>query len=154
MKSDKTLFVIPARGGSKRLPGKNIRPLAGKPLILYSVDTARQFVEDSDICITTDDVGIKGVVEEYGLKVPFIRPDYLATDTATSHDPLVHAVKFYQSQGIYYDGLLQPTSPLRRKEDLASMLDIYDSGDWQMVVSVIKPQKDILGTLCVENVVG
>ena len=134
-----TLFVITARGGSKGLPGKNIKDLCGKPLIAYSIDVARAFVDDEHICVSTDSEEIKRVVEEYGLSVPFIRPDYLATDTATSNDVLVHAVNFFKEQGIEYNKLvlLQPTSPLRSVEDVAASLVLYRD-DIDMVVSVTK----------------
>ena len=80
---DKILVVIPARGGSKGLPGKNIKPLCGKPLIEYSIDVARAITSDDNICVSTDDQKIIDVVEEYGLHVPFVRPAELASDTAS-----------------------------------------------------------------------
>ncbi len=134
-----TLFVITARGGSKGLPGKNIKNLCGKPLIAYSIDVARAFTSDENICVSTDSETIKKVVEEYGLKVPFIRPDYLATDTATSNDVLVHAVNFFKEQGKRYKKLclLQPTSPLRTVEDVEGAMNLYRD-DIDMVVSVMK----------------
>lgn len=135
-----TLFVITARGGSKGLPGKNIKDLCGKPLIAYSIDVARAFTDDENICVSTDSEEIKQVVEEYGLNVPFLRPDYLATDTATSNDVLVHAVNFYKEHyGKEYKKLclLQPTSPLRAVEDVEGAMALYrDNID--MVVSVMK----------------
>jgi N-acylneuraminate cytidylyltransferase len=134
-----TLFVITARGGSKGLPGKNIKELCGKPLIAYSIDVARAFTSDENICVSTDSEEIKRVVEAYGLKVPFIRPDYLATDTATSNDVLVHAVNYYKGQNREYRKLclLQPTSPLRTAEDVKGAMDLYRD-DIDMVVSVVK----------------
>lgn len=134
-----TLFVITARGGSKGLPGKNIKKLCGKPLIAYSIDVARSFTSDDNICVSTDSEEIKSVVEEYGLKVPFIRPDYLATDTATSNDVLVHAINFFEKQGRKYKKLclLQPTSPLRTVEDVEGAMMLYRD-DIDMVVSVTK----------------
>lgn len=139
MKLHDTLFVITARGGSKGLPGKNIRDLCGKPLIAYSIDIARKFVDDENICVSTDSEEIKKVVEEYGLNVPFLRPDYLATDTATSNDVLVHSVRFYKDFGREYKKicLLQPTSPLRSVDDVKCSLDLYRD-DVDMVVSVVK----------------
>lgn len=139
MKLTDTLFVITARGGSKGLPGKNIRNLCGKPLVAYSIDVARAFTDDENICVSTDSDEIRDVVEQYGLNVPFIRPDYLATDTATSNDVLVHAVNFYKSQGREYRKLclLQPTSPLRTVEDVAGAMELYED-DIDMVVSVMK----------------
>jgi len=134
-----TLFVITARGGSKGLPGKNIKDLCGKPLIAYSIDVARAFVDDEHICVSTDSEEIKRVVEISGLNVPFLRPDYLATDTATSNDVLIHAVNFFKEQGRNYKKLvlLQPTSPLRTAEDVAGALALYKD-DIDMVVSVMK----------------
>ena len=96
MKLDDTLFVIPARGGSKGLPRKNILPLGGKPLICYSIDAARGLADDRDICLSTEDAEIKQVAEDYGLSLPFVRPARLASDTAGSREVLLHALNFYQ----------------------------------------------------------
>lgn len=133
----KTLYVIPARGGSKGIPGKNIKPLAGKPLIGYSVDVARALADDADICVTTDDHEIIKTVERMGLKVPFVRPAELATDQSGTYEVLLHALDYYESQGIHYDimVLLQPTSPFRTAEDVKACLDLY-TPDIDMVVSV------------------
>ena len=148
-----TLFVITARGGSKGLPGKNIRNLCGKPLIAYSIDVARAFVSDEDICVSTDSQEIIEIVERYGLKVPFVRPTELATDSATSNDVLVHAVKFFANQGKKFKRLvlLQPTSPLRSIEDVQGAIDLYRS-DIDMVVSVTKSHAPAV--LCSDNSEG
>lgn len=134
------LTVIPARGGSKGIPYKNIRLLAGKPLICYSIDVARQFTKEENICVTTDDDRIIGVVENYGLKVPFKRPAYLATDTCGSNEVIRHAYQFYERQGKRYDAilLLQPTSPFRRIEFLREAVNLYDDSI-DMVTSVRRP---------------
>ena len=89
------LVLIPARGGSKGIPRKNIKILNNKPLIGYAIDVARQFVSDADICVSTDDDEIIKVVEEYGLKVPFKRPDELATDHSGSYGVMLHALEFF-----------------------------------------------------------
>lgn len=148
-----TLFVITARGGSKGLPGKNIRNLCGKPLIAYSIDVARAFVSDEDICVSTDSPKIIETVEKYGLKIPFVRPAELATDTASSNDVLVHAVKFFANQGKNYKRLvlLQPTSPLRSVEDVQGAIDLY-CPDIDMVVSVTKSHAPAV--LCADNPEG
>ena len=145
-----TLFVIPARGGSKGLPGKNIKELCGKPLIAYSIDVAREFVDDEHICVSTDSEDIKQVVESYGLSVSFLRPDYLATDIATTNDVLVHAVNFFKEQGCEYKKLvlLQPTSPLRTSQDVQGAIELYRN-DIDMVVSVMKSHAPAV--LCSEN---
>ncbi|MCB0482530.1 MAG: acylneuraminate cytidylyltransferase family protein, partial [Flavobacteriales bacterium] len=108
------------RGGSKGIPGKNIKLLGGKRLVAYSIEMARKFVPDEHICFSTDDDAIVKVVEGLGLKVPFKRPDYLASDEAGSFEVIQHALGFYQAQGIFYEKviLLQPTSPFRAKEDV------------------------------------
>ena len=131
------LIVIPARGGSKGIPHKNIKLLNGKPLICYSIDVARQFTSDDNICVTTDDDEIIQVVENYGLKVPFKRPDYLATDHCGSNEVIQHAYMFYAQQGKIYDAilLLQPTSPFRKVEFLKEAVALYDDGI-DMVTSV------------------
>lgn len=131
------LVVIPARGGSKGIPYKNIKPLNGKPLICYSIDVARQFTSDENICVTTDDDKIIEVVKNYGLKVPFKRPDYLATDTCGSSEVIQHAFQFFADKGILYDAivLLQPTSPFRKVEFIKEAVALYDDSI-DMVTSV------------------
>ena len=133
----RTLFFIPARGGSKGIPGKNIKEFAGKPLILHSIDQARAFAEDSDICLSTDSEKIAAVARQYGLPVPFLRPAELASDTASTQDAIIHALDFYREKGIDYDTvvLLQPTSPLRTLDNIKEALELYDN-EVDMVVSV------------------
>ena len=133
----KILVIIPARGGSKGIPHKNIKPLNGKPLIHYTIDEAREIVGDEDICVSTDDSEIIKCVEDYGLKVPFVRPEDLATDTAGTYEVLLHALNFYENQGRHYDVvlLLQNTSPFRKAEQIKDALKLY-TPDVDMVVSV------------------
>ena len=110
-----TLVIIPARGGSKGIPGKNIRPLGGKPLLFYTVDLARELFPDSHIILSTDSEEIALTARTAGLPVPYMRPPELATDTAPTRDALLHAMDWADARGIPYDKvcLLQPTSPLR-----------------------------------------
>ena len=131
------LVIIPARGGSKGMPGKNIKLLGGKPLIYYAIDVARAIVDDTHICVSTDDDQIIRVVEQYGLSVPFIRPTELATDTAGSYGVLLHALSFYESKGEHFDAvvLLQVTSPFRTVNHVREALNLYNK-DLDMVVSV------------------
>ena len=123
----KTLFLIPARGGSKGIPRKNIKEFAGKPLILYAVEQAMALADTQDICVSTDDMEIKSVVENHGLPVPFLRPAELASDKAGSYETMLHALNFYQTQGIQYDTLilLQPTSPFRTVQHIREAWKIY-----------------------------
>lgn len=139
----RTLYLIPARAGSKGLPGKNTRLLNGKPLIAYSVEFAIASADiDDTICISTDDLGIEKIAAEYGLKLPFIRPAELATDTAGSRDVILHALNYYESLGREFDAvlLLQPTSPFREKTDRDKIFEAFDL-DCDMAVSV-KVSKD------------
>jgi N-acylneuraminate cytidylyltransferase len=136
MNSD-TLVVIPARGGSKGIPGKNIKPLNNKPLIQYTIEVARSIFDDNQIIVSTDEVKIASVVEELGLKVPFIRPDSLATDTAGTYEVLLHALKYVEDEGYHPNTLvlLQPTSPFRKQQHVREALALY-TPDVDMVVSV------------------
>ena len=131
------LVIIPARGGSKGIPHKNIKPLNGKPLIYYTIDTARAITDDENICVSTDDDEIIEVVEKYGLKVPFKRPAELATDTAGTYEVLLHALNYYESLGKSYDAviLLQNTSPFRKAEQVREALQLFNK-NVDMVVSV------------------
>lgn len=131
------LVIIPARGGSKGIPHKNIKPLNGKPLIYYTIDIARAITKDNNICVSTDADEIIEVVEKYGLKVPFKRPEELATDTAGTYEVLLHAINFYESLGKHFDAvlLLQNTSPFRKVEQVKEALLLFNN-DIDMVVSV------------------
>lgn len=138
MEINDTLFIIPARGGSKGLPRKNILPINGKPMICYTIDAARGITNDSNICVSTDDLEIKQVVEDYGLNVPFLRPEELATDTAGTREVLLHAIDFYQNTlhcQFSKICLLQPTSPLRTAQHIIKAHQLW-SNDLDMVVSV------------------
>ena len=133
----KTLYLIPARGGSKGIPHKNIRPLCGLPLIGYSINVAREFADDRDICLSTDDPEIAETARKMGLDVPFMRPDSLATDKSGSYEVMLHALVFYHNRGVDYDRLvlLQPTSPMRTADDVRHALELY-TPDIDMVVTV------------------
>lgn len=132
-----TLFLIPARGGSKGIPGKNIKPFCGKPLICHSIDHARALSDDSLICVSTDSEEIRQAAEGHGLHVPFLRPAELATDRSRSREVMIHALDRYRDMGVDIDRLvlLQPTSPLRTPEDIQNCLDLY-TPQLDMVVSV------------------
>jgi N-acylneuraminate cytidylyltransferase len=132
------LFLIPARGGSKGLPRKNILPLAGRPMIEYTLDAALGAMEEEDeLCVSTDDAEIIQVVEEYGVKVPFVRPAELASDTASSQEVITHALNWYEERNQSFDVvvLLQVTSPLRNSSHVKEALALW-SPKIEMVVSV------------------
>lgn len=135
-----SLFIIPARSGSKGIPHKNIKKLAGKPLLCYAIDVARQLALDEDICVSTDGDEIIKVAEDYGLPVSYKRPDSLATDYSGSYGLIIDALNYYILKGRKYDTvvLLQPTSPFRQKTDIQACLNTFSKGDFEMVVSVIE----------------
>jgi len=114
------LAVIPARGGSKRLPNKNIKELCGKPLITWSVEAGLKSKYIDKLIVSTDSDEIARVSRKSGADVPFIRPDYLGTDSASSFDVIKHSIEFLGNDGEHFDYLvlLQPTSPLRTTEDI------------------------------------
>ena len=133
----RTLVVIPARSGSKGLPDKNIKSLNGKPLIHYSIEVAQQIFNNEDICISTDSDKYIKIAEQTGLKVPFVRPEDLSTDDATTQDVLLQCLGFYEKKGVFYDYilLLQPTSPFREKNHLEDIL-MANNEECDMIVSV------------------
>ncbi|SDR91681.1 N-acylneuraminate cytidylyltransferase [Formosa sp. Hel1_31_208] len=132
------LIIIPARGGSKGVPGKNIKPLNATPLIHYTIEAAQEVFDNQYIFLSTDSSEIKSVAEETGLRVPVLRPDYLATDTANSRDVILHAMEqFVRHQGKEPEViiLLQPTSPFRTGTQIKEALALYNES-LDMVVSV------------------
>lgn len=124
----KYLYLIPARGGSKGIPGKNIKPLGGVPLIGHSIRAALRVAPAKDVVVTTDSPEIARVAMSEGASVPFMRPAELASDTASSRDAILHAVDTLRAAGKEYDAvvLLQPTSPLRTAEDIRSAVRIHE----------------------------
>lgn len=148
----KKLFLIPARGGSKGVPNKNIKLLAGKPLISYTLEAVRPWLETDTVFISTDAPEIKDIVESYGFNIPFLRPAELATDEASMESVIRHVL---QNLGDNFDVivLLQPTSPLRNSSHIANALDAY-SPSLDMVVSVNEPKANPYFTLFEENESG
>ena len=140
MKPDNhTLYVIPARGGSKGIPYKNIALLAQRPLIAYSIDVALALASPEMVCLSTDDDVIRQVAESCGLPVNYRRPPEFATDNSGSREVILDVMDYYDRQGIAYDKvvLLQPTSPLRTADDVRAALALYND-DIDMVVSVVE----------------
>ena len=132
------LAVIPARGGSKGVHRKNLRPLGGKPLIGWTIEAALASPSVSRVILSTDDEAIAAAGRGYGDIVPFLRPADLATDTAPTLPVVQHAVRFAESTGPRVDAviLLQPTTPLRRSCDIEEGLDKLRQTGCDAVVSV------------------
>ena len=141
----KVLAIIPARGGSKGIPHKNIIDIAGKPLIAYTIETGlegkkRGYIDE--VIVSTDDHYIAEISKEYGASVPFIRPGYLSSDTAKSVDVMIHAYEFYKEIGIQYDTilLLQPTTPFRTAEDVGFSLELFKKEKASSLISCYKEE--------------
>ena len=136
------LAVIPARGGSKGLPRKNIKDLAGKPLIAWSIDAAKKSKYIDRCIVSTDDKSVAETSKQHGSIVPFMRPPELATDDANSNDVILHALEML---GDPYDivMLLQPTSPLRKSEDIDHALEFVQGNNVPTVVSVCSSNKPL-----------
>jgi len=120
------LAIIPARGGSKGLPGKNIKDLCGKPLIAWSIESGLKSKYIDELVVSTDYQDIADIAKDYGANVPFLRPDYLASDTATSFDAVKHTIDFYRDKfdkEFDYIILLEPTSPLREEYDIDDIIE-------------------------------
>lgn len=134
----KILALILARGGSKRIPGKNIRMLGGKPLIQWSIDIVKGIPAICDILVSTDDEEIAKVAQAGGAKVPWLRPAELSSDTASSVDATLHALDFYEKQYSPVDGvlLLQPTSPFRNKQTVIQGLELFEKNSYTAVIGV------------------
>lgn len=133
------LAVIPARGGSKGVPGKNIKILGDRPLIAYSIESAKKSRLISAIMVSTDSDDIAAVAMKYGAKVPFMRPKELAEDATPTLAVLQHAVDFYESQGQIFDAvcLLQPTSPFRGKDLIDKAIEKFTAANADALVSVL-----------------
>lgn len=132
------LALVPARGGSKRLPKKNIRMLGDKPLILWSIESVKNVPEVCDVLVSSDDPAIASICSEAGALVPWLRPTSLATDTATSVDVALHALDWYETNRGTVDGLLllQPTSPFRSKETILKGIELFKRNSHQTVLGV------------------
>jgi CMP-N-acetylneuraminic acid synthetase len=140
----KVLGVIPARGSSKRFPNKNIRMLAGKPLVAWTIEAAQKATRLTDYLLTSDALLIIEVGKNYGAPVPFIRPPELATDKVRNIEVVAHALKFMEAEKkIVYDiiVLLQPTSPIRNPAHIDQAVDMLWESDLDSVVSVKGPFK-------------
>ncbi|WP_374550752.1 cytidylyltransferase domain-containing protein [Flavobacterium sp.] len=135
----KILALIPARGGSKGVPRKNIRLLGKKPLIEYSIDAAKEADVFDEIIVSTEDEEIAIAAEVAGCKPPFIRPIELAQDNSTSISVVQHAIDFFEKKNIFFDAvcLLQPTSPFREKGFIEKAIQKFIENDYDCLISVL-----------------
>ena len=147
------LALITARGGSKRLPGKNIRLLGGKPLIVWSIDVAKDIPEICDILVSTDEQAIAAVSKDFGALVPWLRPAEFATDSASSVDVALHALDWYEAHKGKVDGLLllQPTSPFRTRKSVCEGIRLFVKNDRKAVLGVSPTHAHPMWTLKMEG---
>jgi CMP-N-acetylneuraminic acid synthetase len=136
----RVLGLIPARGGSKGIPRKNIKLLGGKPLLQYTAEAALTASTLSRVILSTEDDEIADVGVRCGLDVPFLRPAELATDETPTLPVVQHALRFLESGGEQYDAvcLLQPTNPFRRPEDIDGCIELLESTDADSVITVLR----------------
>lgn len=139
----KYLVIIPARGGSKGIPKKNIVDVAGRPLIAYSIDVANKLLSDGYVqtaIVSTDSKEIVEVARSHNACVPFLRPQNISDDKAKSVDFMLHAIDYYKNEGVEYDAtiLLQPTSPLRTTNDVVEAIRIFEETEAESLISVYR----------------
>lgn len=137
----KVLALIPARGGSKGLPRKNVLDIGGHPLIAWTIAAAKQSKYITDVVVSTDDDEIARVSRRYGASTPFLRPTDLSSDTASSIDVALHALQFFGDS--YYDFIifLQPTSPLRTAADIDEAVELMLAKQAASCVSICEVQQ-------------
>lgn len=138
----RTLILIPARAGSKGLPGKNVKKLGGKPLVAHTIEFALSIQKENDlICISSNDEQVLGIAGTYGIDIPFKRPEELSDDKSGMNEVIIHALKYYETKGKKFDSvlLLQPTSPFRKKTDFTKLSKLFNSGcDMAVTVRLTK----------------
>lgn len=136
------LYIIPARSGSKGLPGKNIRQLGNKPLLAHSIIAAQHASHKGTVVVSTDDETIAGIAKKYAAEVPFMRPVELASDSAPTMDVIFHALNFYKEKNMAFDlvMVLQPTSPLRTSADIDNAILLLKEKSAEAVVSVCETE--------------
>jgi len=136
----KPICFIAARGGSKGVPQKNIRLLAGKPLIAHTIETVKKSKLFDSIIVSTEDKKIANIAKKYGADVPFLRPKILATDTASMTDVLFHGIKKLQSLGYAFDTIVirDCTVPFIRINDIQDSISLFNNKKCDMVCGVYK----------------
>lgn len=158
--TEKFIAIITARDGSKRLPNKNILDLAGQPLISWTIEAAKNCDLIQEVVVSTDSMEIKEIAEKYNATVPFLRPENLSNDTASSFDVVKHCIDYYKNEEnreFEYLILLQPTSPLRTSEDITNAIHLLESKNADAVISICETDHSPLWSntvddnLCLDN---
>lgn len=149
----KRIAIITARGGSKRIPRKNIKEFCGKPILAYSIEAALQSGRFDTVMVSTDDEEIAGIAKEYGAEVPFYRSDATANDFATTNDVLIEVLSEYEKRGQHFDiGVcIYPTAPFVTAEKLQSALRELEESDADTLIPVVQFSYPPQRALVVEN---
>ena len=153
-KNKKIIAIIPARGGSKGIPNKNIVDLCGKPLIQYSIDAAQNSKYIDKVIVSTDSEKIAEVSRKCGANVPFLRPESISGDVARSSEVVIHGIDFLkENYGDEYDYviLLQPTSPLRTAKHIDKAIELCINSDSSSLVSVKEVNENPIIMRTIEN---
>ena len=140
------IAIIPARGGSKGLPGKNVKNLLGKPMIAYTIEAAKQSKYISDIIISTDDQDIADIAISFGAICPFLRPSELASDSAMAVDNYIYTIERLNNEFDYKIDdfiVLQPTSPLRTVDDIDGAISLFKEKEADSVISYVEESHPI-----------
>ncbi|MBQ7441072.1 MAG: pseudaminic acid cytidylyltransferase [Prevotella sp.] len=136
----KNLCIIPARGGSKRIPRKNVKPFLGKPMLAYSIEAALKSGLFEEVMVSTDDAEIAEVARQYGAKVPFMRSAETASDFATTADVLKEVINNYKKQGQEFDNFccIYATAPMVQSKDIVAAFDRLQQSDFTCVYPVVQ----------------
>ncbi|WP_069297041.1 pseudaminic acid cytidylyltransferase, partial [Methylophaga muralis] len=147
------LCVIPARGGSKRIPGKNIRSFAGKPIIAYSIEAALESECFDHVIVSTDDDNIAQVARNYGAEVPFIRPAELSDDFTGTTAVIAHATQWAIDHGITVTDIccIYPTAPLIQVQDIQTGEKILETALWEYVFSAVQLDPQVFRSFSLNN---
>jgi CMP-N-acetylneuraminic acid synthetase len=135
------IALIPARGGSKGLPGKNIKLLTGKPMIAWTIEAALSCNAIDRVFVSTEDLEIASIAQQYGAETPFFRPKKLASDTSSSVDLAIHALQWLEESEHFKPDfllLLQPTSPLRTAVDIHETIELQARRNADAIISVCR----------------
>lgn len=149
----KNLAIIPARGGSKRIPGKNIKDFLGKPIIAYSIEAALESKLFDEVMVSTDDIEIAELAKRFGAKAPFFRSEKNADDSATLTDVLIEVVKDYEEHGVIIENVccILPTAPFVTSERIIEGYEVMQGGKLSAVFPVLRFSYPIQRALKVDN---
>lgn len=149
----KTIAIIPARGGSKRIPRKNIKPFLGMPIIAYSIKAAKESCVFDEVMVSTDDPEIAEVARQYGASVPFMRSETTANDYATTADVLEEVLDGYARQGVYFDSMacIYATAPFVTPERLKEGMTMIETGDYDSAFTCVEFSYPVLRGLVIGN---